>query len=965
MARWIVGLFGMMAALPVQAQALTEVDSALSSDSGRVEYFERFIRPALVEHCLDCHSTETEASGGLVLDSRSGWMTGGDSGPAIRPGDAEASLLMRAIGYRDPNLQMPPDGKLPEELIQRFRHWIAQGAFDPRTVRNHSAAQRPMGLAVERATEHWAYRPYARPAVPDATAGTAIDSFLNRKLAEESLQPAPSSPPAVIARRLYFDLTGLPPTPVQLRSAIELISQDRTAELVDRLLASPRFGEHFARHWMDVVRYAESITLRGFVLPEAWRFRDYLVDAFNEDRPFDQLICEQIAGDLMDAPDLRERQRQLVATGMLALGNTNLERQDKTQLEMDYIDEQLEVIGRAFLAQTIGCARCHDHKFDPIPTRDYYAMAGILRSAVGMEHDNVSKWIELPLPLDASQQEHFAGLESQLRDVGKQLEQAKRALAALEDSPRTSIALASLPGIVVDSNQARYVGSWTHSAHVRPYVGDGYSHDENTGKGSKTATFEPHRLPAGEYEVRLAYTPGPNRATNVPVSVFSANESQTVLVNQRRTGERGVWVSLGRYFFEEGGLAYVLVSNEGTDGHVIVDAVQFLPIGADEPGTPPADGSQAVSAAVAAQQAGRIAELRSRVGSLEREKKRLEAELARRPRYLTVVEKNPPSDIPIHIRGQAHNLGETVPRGVLTALTRQPIEIEDRSSGRLEMARWIAAADNPLSARVYANRIWTWLMGASLASDPNNFGTTVPPPTHPELLDWLAVELVEGGWSTKHLVRLIVLSEAYQRAIVPATPALTATDPDNRWYWRGHRKRIPVEAMRDAMLMVSGEIDWTMGGSLIRPGTRSDYGYAHSGTRRSLYHPVFRNALPPLYTAFDFADPSVSVGSRARSTVATQALVLINDPWVVQRASAAAHRLCQVQGRFANREDRRAAEEVVQQVYLSALCRSPDPGELQACVDYLCQASGDRDRVQRVARVVQAVFASLDFRYLD
>ncbi len=775
----------------------------------QADFFESRIRPVLVAHCMECHAADTEASGGLLLDSQQGWQAGGDSSSAVVPGDVEASRVVQAIRYDDPNLQMPPAGKLPDGVIRDMELWINSGAYDPRDSLTAQPTT-PAGLAVEAAQTHWAYRdvqPVSIPAMGELQGATPIDAFINQRLTQAGLTPAPRAADEVLVRRLYYDLLGLPPTPEQRVEALRLLGQGELgfAQLVDQLLPTTQYAENFARKWMDVVRYADSITLRGFVLPQAWRYRDFLVDAYANDRPFDQMIREQIAGDLLPADDWKQKRRQWIATGFLVLGNTNLEKQDKTQLEMDTIDEQLEVMGRAFLGQTIGCARCHDHKFDPIPTRDYYALAGILRSAVSLEHENVSKWIELPLP-----------------------------------GP------------------------------------------------------EPAQGPDCE----------PSPEESAPESV------------------------------------------------------------------------------------------------------------------MTLVEKNPPADIPIHIRGEAHNLGDTAPRGFLTALQREDTpSIPTNSSGRIELAQWLSAPSNPLTARVYANRIWSWLMTRGIVASVNNLGTTGLAPTHPELLDWLARELTQRNWSTKHLVRMIVMSDAYCRGrpIGGDAPQLIA-DPTNQLIWRGTSRRLTVEALRDAMLQISGELDCEVGGSLIAAGTKVDYNYAHRSTRRSLYHPVFRNSLPELFEAFDFADPSTSIGQRPRSTVATQGLVLLNSSWVVARARAVAARIrneahtlvhCQNQkqdlaelalatvpstGANAQTVKNVSTSEHVDQalvvsLYEQCFARQPTADELVACIDFLessGQRSGelvvavggesatqeplseaDQQPLDALEALVHSLFASLDFRYLD
>ena len=925
-------------------------DTAAGETDESVGFFEKHIRPALVEHCLECHSTDGEASGGLLLDSRQGWADGGDLGPAIVPGDASASLLIRAIEYDEPDLEMPPDGKLDQAIIDSFRKWVSTGAVDPRIKKpNSQPDSRPSGLTPQRALEHWSYRPIRdSPLRFNGRTESVIDQMIQSRLEQAGLTAAPPASRRSLVRRLSMDLLGMPPSETTINRFLADTSPLAYERLVDRLLASPRFGETFARRWMDVARYAESITLRGFVLPEAWRYRDYLIDSFADDRPFNQMIRDQIAGDLLPTDDLRETQQRAIATAFLAMGNSNLEDQDKTKLEFDHLDEQLETIGRAFLAQTIGCARCHDHKFDPITTQDYYALAGIFRSTTPLQHANLSKWIEKPLPLDAEQQRHFQEIENELAAVAADLKAVDRKLAVDGKSNRMPIDLESLPGIVVDDTEAVYVGSWTESSFVRPYVGSGYHHDETQGQGSKTATFEPKDIKPGRYEVRMSYTAHDNRATNTKVTVFSANESKTVHVNQRRTPpEDSAWISLGNYPFEKDGQAFVIVSNEDADGCVIVDAIQFLPY---------TDDRQPQVTVTPPPEAVKQAEVEK--ADLQRRQKQLQTLLDRRPKFMTIAESEPRAQTEIRIRGNVHQLGEPVPRGFLSSIgpvDRYVEALDASSSGRVQLANWIADPDNPLTARVYANRVWSWLIGEGLVATENNFGTTGESPSHPELLDFLSGELIRNDWSTKHLVRMIVTSEVYRRAVVEDSERIVI-DPGNRLCASANLKRIPVEAMRDAMLMISGELDLQMRGSLIRPGTGADYDYRHQSSRRSIYHPVFRNSLPPLFETFDFADTSVSVGQRSRSTVAPQSLAMMNHPWVVQRAQIAA-------GRLANLA-RTDADILIDRLYRRCFGRHPDETEMRFCLDFLGKAT-EAETEQRLADLIQSLFGSIDFRYLD
>ncbi len=945
-----------------------------------LDFFEKKIRPVLVEQCYQCHSAAAEQAGklkgGLRLDSRAALLRGGESGPAIAPGNADESLLLDALRYEA--FQMPPRGRLPAAVVADFKTWVERGAADPRT---EVAAPARRGIDLEAGRRHWSYRPLSKPQPPQvANAGGPIDAFILARLAEQGLHAVALADRATLARRLHFDLIGLPPTPAEIDNFTADESPESYERLVDRLLASPQFGERWGRHWLDVARFAESLTLRGFVLPEAWRYRDYVVAAFNADLPFDRFIEQQIAGDLLPASSIADRQRNLTATTFLVLGNTNLEEQDKQQLRMDVVDEQLDAIGRGFLAQTIGCARCHDHKFDPIPTRDYYALAGILANAKSLEHANVSKWLELPLPLepdeDARLKDHearVAALESQINSLKETVK-----LAAAGNPAREGVVPpGDLPGIVVDDKQAKLVGDWKLSQYTRHYVGEGYIHDLNTGKGEKTATLIPEFKQPGRYEVRLAYTAGVNRCEATPVTVFSADGEKTIKVNQRETPPiDGRFISLGVFRFELNGQGFVIVSNEGTQGHVIVDAVQFLPVepprnapatatqvaaasgGAAKPatGTPP--GANAPGDATARESAAKAKE---EVALREAELKMLRERGPRRPMVMSVQEESRIADLNVHIRGTVHNLGERVPRGFLQVVSTAAPPILAEHSGRQELAAWIANRNNPLTPRVYANRIWHWLFGAGLVRTPDNFGSTGEMPSHPELLDYLAASLIEHDWSTKAVIREIVLSHAYQRASTGDATALAA-DPENRLLWRMNRRRLDAECLLDAIQSVSGRLQLEPGGPGVKPGTAADYGYVQDSPRRAIYWPVFRNALPPIFEVFDFADPGTTTGRRNTSTAAPQALYLMNDSWVTLQARTAAQRL------LAGPPGDDAAR--VRTAFRLALGREPTAAEMQLTLKQVAgtSATGPPDAAVvelRYARLVQALFASLDFRFQD
>ncbi len=910
-------------------------------DPAAREFFEKKIRPVLVESCYSCHSAQAEKNkklkGSLYLDSRDALLKGGDTGPAIVPGKPTESLLLKSMHY-DGDLRMPPKGKLPDAVLKDFEKWIAMGAPDPRAD-SALAPKKQIGLSYEEGRKFWAYKLPIAPAVPAAKgdwANSDIDRFVLAALEAKGLKPAPDADRAALARRLYYDLTGLPPTPEQVDAFVNDKAANAYEKLVDALLASPAFGERWGRHWLDVSRFAESVTLRGFVFKEAWRYRDYVIDSFNADVPFDRFVREQLAGDLLafDSPDARKR--NLIATTFLQLGNTNLEEQDKKALRMDVVDEQLDVITKGFLGQTVTCARCHDHKFDPIPTKDYYALAGILRNVKAMEHSNVSKWVEVPLPGDPKAEEAVKKHEAAIAALQQKIAAAKKAGGGTKLATGV-LAVKDVPGIVIDDAAAKKVGAWTASTHNQTYIGAGYVHDGDADKGEKTITFQPEALPPGRYEVRLAYAPGMNRADKVPVHINSADGEKELTVDMKKNPPiDGRYISLGEYKFEKDGLAYVLVSNEGTKGHVCPDAVVFVPLDKKEQNDPPAKKGPAKG---------------DDLKALEAELKKLQDTGPKRDLAMSVIEEKVIEDAKVHVRGSVHNLGEVASRGFLrVALYGTAPSLPKAQSGRKELADWIASKDNPLTARVYANRAWHWLFGSGLVRTVDNFGTTGETPTNPELLDHLALSF-QKDWSVKKLVRAIVLSHTYQQSGSADAKALAA-DPENKLFGRANARRLEAEAIRDTILSVSAQLDATRGGPTFPANLAADYSYKSASLRRSVYLPQFRNAIPEMLEVFNAADPSTVTGKRDAGTVAPQALYMLNSPFVIEQSKKAADRL------LSENHDSDTAR--VTRAYRLALGRAPTEGEQAVAARFL------KDKTQKDGwtAVFHALFASAEFRYV-
>jgi hypothetical protein len=775
----IAALAVLAAALPVRA-----------ADAG-TGFFEKKVRPVLVQHCYRCHSTEANKhKGGLELDSRDGLRIGGDSGPALVPGKPDESLLIKAVRYTDEGLRMPPKGRLPASVVADLEKWVTLGAPDPRS--NGTAEVEKKADDPQAGREFWAFRPPRRNPVPavkdEAWPRGPIDRFILARLEAKDLRPAAGADRATLLRRAYFDLIGLPPAPEEVEAFRADRSPDAFARVVDRLLASPHFGERWGRHWLDVARFAESSGGgRSLLLKDAWRYRDYVIASFNADVPYDRFVTEQVAGDLLPHATPEQRRRQLVATAFLALGPTNYERQDKDVLEMDVVDEQLDTMGRAFLGLTIGCARCHDHKFDPIPTRDYYALAGILHSTRTLIHDNVSRWVEQPLPVSPEQEAALKRHEAAAAALQEKIKRAKR----------------------------------------------------------------------------------------------------------------------------------------------------------KDPGKTPADAKD-----------------------LEQQLKQLLATGPSRPVAMSVAEADRIEDCRVCIRGNTHNRGEKVPRGFLQAATRgRPPVIPAAESGRRQLAEWLASPENPLTARVMANRVWHHLFGAGLVRTGDNFGSIGETPSHPELLDYLALEFIASGsqdspgWSVKRLIREIMLSRTYQ---LGGTPGTGGVDPENRLLGRSNRRRLDAEALRDTMLVVSGRLDRTMGGPTIKKGTVTETGYRFDDRRRSVYTPVFRNRLLELFEAFDFPDPNIVVGRRNVSTVAPQALYLMNSPFVLEESRYAARAL------LAARELDDAGR--VDRAYRLALGRPPAGRERRLALDFVAEVGETATADERLAvwaRFYQALFGCIDFRYVN
>jgi hypothetical protein len=832
--------------------ALTHQNSASGADTAEASaFFEKKIRPVLIKHCHECHSgkaaTAGELGGGLQLDNRAGIRQGGDSGAAVVPGKPGQSLLLAALRH-ERGLEMPPQSDpLPDAVIADFEKWIADGATDPRDGKPAS-----VGVDFEAARKHWSLQPVVDPALPTlAETGWPrrdLDHFVLARLESEELDAVDDASRRVLLRRLFFDLLGLPPTPDEL-SRLEAATIE---DAVDELLASPHFGERWGRHWLDIARYAESNgRARNMAWHNAWRYRDWVIDAFNADMPYDEFLTQQIAGDLLPSETPEQRDRQVIATGFLALGPKSLEERKRELFRMDVIDEQIDVICRGVLGLSAACARCHDHKFDPVPTADYYALAGILRSTDTLYGIG-------PMGIKGV---NDAGLAVIGPDAEKLASPAAKHLKAVQDKTQ----------------------------------------ERNTARSDR----------------------------------------------------------------------YRVVRN-------VADRKRQL------------DKPNADKPALEAE----IAKMDAEIADWDERIKALDAELAE------LVENPPPQplfamgardaeqveDCRIRIRGEPENYGDAVPRGALRMIEVSNLPgISTGESGRLQLAQWLSSRENPLTARVFVNRVWLHLFGRGLVTTPDDFGVTGAKPSHPELLDHLASRFMSRGWSIKQLIREIVLSHTYQLTSTPSAEGLNR-DPDNVLLWRMPVRRLEVEPFRDALLAVSGKLTRERSeGSIIQQiGVFSDYEFNFkvkltpemaASNHRSVYLPIVRGSLPEMLQLFDFADPNALTGQRDQTTVPSQALFLMNSSAIIEFATATAERLLaegQLDG--AGRLDL---------LYQLALARSPTTEERDSVLRYL-QAATSPDTLiagtvktpnsepatpagsQRDAwiSVCQAVLASSAFRHL-
>ena len=828
---------------PAIAAALCVVPALTA---GPLEFFDTDVRPILAENCFACH-TQTKM-GGLEMTSREALLRGGASGPAVEPKAPERSLLIQAVRYEYERLKMPPAGKLSEEQIEALVRWVDDGAVWP-----EGAAAPAAGEEFEVTDEHrryWAFQPIRMPAAPDvAGARTPIDAFLLDRLRQDGLEPVAPVDKRTLLRRAYLDLIGLPPTPEQVDAFLADDSSDAFARVVDELLASPHYGERWGRHWLDVARYSDDRlnSTQDEPYPNAFRYRDWVIEALNDDMPYDLFVKAQIAGDLLTDEDLRGRTHDDVIGGLSFYG-----------LSPKFQDDRIDVLGRGLLGLTLACAQCHDHKFDPIPTEDYYALLGVFNSTETAEH---------PLAPDAVVEEYKA--KRKLADEAK---------AELDGYLRNQAL--QLVDILAAQTERYLLAAWRVSgpegAAVEQAAESAELDRETLERWIEYLDGHPKEQPLLDEWRTLVEAGGPRDE----VERFARRAQELIVdtIAEKKRVDKENELRLGGDMSARKAARTELLSLERDRYFLWRDIAspnsRKLPAKADT-GVLYYKGKD-IERFLDGVWKHHVETTRERVEALE-------AEVPEKyPFYHVIRDVDEPRNEHVHIRGSADNLGDEVARRFLTVLSAEPRPFE-QGSGRIELARATASAENPLTARVMANRVWAWHFGRGIVGTPSNFGQMGERPTHPELLDYLAARLIESGWSLKALHREIMLSEAYARSAA-GSPEADRIDAENRLLWRTNRRRLDVESLRDGMLFVAGRLDLQAGGP-PQPLNEAD------NRRRTVYGFVSRRRLDAELGLFDFPNPNNTSPRRVATDTPLQGLYFLNSPFVQRQAEALAERV--------------------------------------------------------------------------
>lgn len=903
--------------------AADDSDASAAITAEQQEFFEKEVRPVLVQRCYECHAGD-EVNGGLLLDSKAGVLNGGDSGASVVAGKPDQSLLIEAVRYKNRDLQMPPQNRMPDAEIAVLEKWVAMGAPDPRTDAVSSGAK-PTGMSIEEGREFWSFRPVASPEVPEVNHAewvrNPIDAFILSKLEAAGLQPAPRADKRTLIRRVTFNLTGLPPTPEEVDAFLADESEDAFTKVVERLLSSPQYGVRWGRHWLDVARYADSNGLdENLAHGNAWRYRDYVVNAFNSDKPYDQFVVEQLAGDLVPNATAETK----TATGFLVLGAKVLAEPDMEKLVMDTIDEQLDTFGKAFMGMTVGCVRCHDHKFDPLKQKDYYALAAIFKSTRTFVEEGrgaIKYWHEYSFATE----EELA----KLKVVDAEIAKLKSAAASFKNKAIAKV-----------RDDAR--------SKATEYLMAATTFDPSMALSQVTAIAKPLGLhPRILHHCRLHLDYNRDDPFFAPWHLLASSGGAEAVEQHYRA-------------------RFAAASGATSGGDIPAIEIEEAKRALND-----LSGFLAVPPKV--EYAFDDATLQEYY-KLEEAARVKESNAPDEPAAMGVSEQETLAELPIHIRGSHLNLGEPVAREfpiVMRASTVRPV-FPKSQSGRLQLANWLVNTQHPLTARVFVNRVWGWHTGRGIVGTTENFGRLGDRPSHPELLDWLARSLMENGWSTKDLHRLILTSNTYQMASThPDGDQAAEQDPENLLLWKFRMQRLEAEQIRDAVLAVSNRLDMSIGGKSV-PLRNRQFVFNHTSVdhtkydslRRGMYLPIIRNNLYTMFEQFDFPDPTMVTGHRNETVVAPQALLMMNSDLIMDSANALA---ATVTSQASGNADR------VRIAYEGTLNRPPRDEEIARALAYVDEFTAQRvsatgiDEMAEIkawSLLCQSLFASNEFIYV-
>ena len=945
---FLSGWIGAVNFIPADA---AEPATATPSNAESEAFFESRVRPILIDKCLSCHG-DKQQKGDLRLDTRDAALKGNDNGPAVVPGKPDESRLVAVISHRD-EIKMPPKQKLSDAEIAALTQWVKLGAPWPASATKTDIAPvaptSPEGIAKSRAT-HWSLQPVCKPDVP-AVGNAAwclsdIDRFVLAKLDAAGIAPSPPTDRRTWLRRVSFDLIGLPPKADEVTAFEADQSPDAFEKVLDRLLASPQYGERWGRHWLDVARYADT---KGYVFTEerrypfSYTYRDYVIRAFNRDLPFDRFILEQLAADQLE---LGDDKWPLAGLGYLTVG-----RRFGNNIN-DIIDDRIDVVSRGLLGLTVTCARCHDHKYDPIPTEDYYSLYGVFASSI--------EPAELPLIAPPVESEAYLVFEKELKvreaEVNKFIDQQH---AAVLDESRSRVAayLAEVSNPRTGGDVLKDLGRRLNPGELRPQVVARWRDFLNVTSKQHHPVFAPWhdfaRL-TGDGDAWMA------DAAKIVASLTDAANSPTrvnPLVKQAldKSPPKSM-ADVARVY-----------------GELLVGVDQdWRKVAADTQSKSFPDEAKEQLRQVLYSDASPLMVSRDDVQKqLDRDKKNKLRELQKKveqhkvaspdapPRAMVLNDIANPVQVHVFIRGQQGRQGPLAPRRFLQVLSKPDEKPFQRGSGRLELAQAIASPSNPLTARVLVNRVWKQHFEVGLVTTPSDFGARGDVPEQRELLDYLAATFVEDGWSIKRLHRRLLLSAVYRQRSDDRAEA-AKVDPENRLWWRMNRLRLEWEPRRDSLLAASGRLDTTQGGRPI------DLLKTPFSTRRTVYGFIDRQDLPGLFRVFDIASPDVSTALRAQTTVPQQALFEMNSPFVIEQAR-----------HLAGRPEVNAASqpsEKIAALYRLIFARPPQPDEISLGQKFLSEAvppanqtttGPDSTSLTPIEQYVQALLMSNEFVFVD